>query len=179
MCGLYRYGGSRTRVCLAGPGLRPTRRACPGGAARGPRRGGARRETGEPRLRWPPCLAPARPRDVACKTMRTASEASRSRLPVRGWRSRVRGTEPAFGAPRILTPPYVFRPEASHVNGVLPCGSLHRAVQPIFGGFPCNGTLCGGARQATLRGGGRAVPHNGPPAGSRPFRIRESSCRCP
>lgn len=29
MCGLYRYGGSRTRVCLDGIGLRPTRRARP------------------------------------------------------------------------------------------------------------------------------------------------------
>lgn len=51
--------------------------------------------------------------------------------------------------PPDLDPPYVFWPEVSHVNGVLPCGSLHRAVQPSVGGFPCNGTLCGGARQAT------------------------------
>lgn len=99
-------------------------------------------------------------------------------------RSREAEPRPRDGAGRRCPPdldlPYVFWPEVSHVNGVLPFGSLHRAVQPSVGGFPRNGTLCGGARLATpLCGGGRAVPHNGPPAGARPFCIRESLGRCP
>lgn len=101
-------------------------------------------------------------------------------------RSREAEPRPRDGAylrcPPDFDPPYVFWPEVSHVNGVLPCGSLHRAVQPSVGGFPCKWVmgLCAAARaKLPLRGGGRAVPHNGPPAGVRPFCIRESSGRCP
>lgn len=81
------------------------------------------------------------------------------------------GKEPAFGAPRA-TPPRLWASRCVHVNGVLPCGGLPCAVLPGVGGFLRNGTLCGGACFATPRGrGGHAVPHNGPPAGVRAFRI--------
>jgi len=145
MCGLYRYGGSRTHVPSRNRATADPTGFVPGGAARGPRRGGARRETGEPRLRRPPCLAPARPRDVACKTMRTAPEASRPRRPVHGRRSRVRGTEPAFGAPRTSITPFV-RPEVSMSTACFRAAACIVPFSRVSAGF---GTLCGGARPAT------------------------------
>lgn len=43
----------------------------------------------------------------------------------------------------------------------------------VLAGFHVMG-LCAAARaKLPSRGGGRAVPHNGPPAGARPFCIRE------
>lgn len=143
MCGLYRYGGSRTHVCLAGTGLRPTRRARPRRCGPWLLTGWCWCETVELRLRCPPCLAPARPRDVACKTMRTAPEASRPVGPffTGGGAVSARRSRPSVCAPDLDHAPCVFWPEVSHVNGVLPCDSLHRAVWPSVGGFLCNGTL--------------------------------------
>lgn len=68
-------------------------------------------------------------------------------------RSREAEPRPRDGAgprcPLDLEPPPLRLARGVHVNGVLPCGSLHRAVRPSVCGFLCNGTLCGGARQAT------------------------------
>jgi hypothetical protein len=65
--------------------------------------------------------------------------------PVSGRRSRVRGNEPAPGAPGP-SPPLRFWLEASpHVHGVLAHGGLPFAVLPGVGGFLRDGTLCGGA----------------------------------
>lgn len=180
MCGLYRYGGSRTRVPLAGTGLRPTRRACP-------RRCGAWLSTGRCSVRdggaaFAVASVPRPGPTPGCCMQDDEDGVGSVAAPLA--RSREAEPCPRDGAglrcPPDLDPPYVFWPEVPHVNGVLPCGSLHRAVRPSVGGFLCNGTLCGGACPATpLRGGGHAVPHNGPPSGARPFCTREWSGRCP
>ena len=130
LCGLYHYGGSRTRVPL-----RRNRAAAdpaglvPGGAVRGPRRGGARRETGGAACCGaPPCLASARPRDVACETMRTASEASRCRRPFVGG-----GAVPAGRCRLCVVPlgpvpplrPLGLSARGARVDGALRCGGLH------------------------------------------------------
>ena len=126
----------------------------------------------EPRRRWPPYLAPARPRNVACKTMRTALEASRPRRPPLG------ETEPR---PRERSRPLVppgQPPLVYGLRGAFMSTACFRAVAchvPFFralAGFFGTG-LCAAARALPpLRGrGGHAVPHNGPPAGVRAFRI--------
>lgn len=101
MCGLYRYGGSRTRVYLAGTGLRPTRRARP-------RRCGAWLLTGRCSARdggaalvvsSVPRLGPTSGRCMQDDEDGAGSVAARR--PVHGRRSRVRGTELASGVPRI------------------------------------------------------------------------------